>query len=451
MKKYTIQIHTIFFLLLPFLVICQTPDFINYQAAVKQDDGSPIANKEVTVSIQIDTDGGSFSQSQSAMTDNFGIIGLQIGGDELKDIDWSEGSARVSVSVSAGSQSISLGTVPIATVPYALYAESSGSSIPGPSPTFEWDGTKIRFEQPDGSFGDFVDLKGAQGNSVKVVGSIESVNNLPGVYAGEIGDMLIVEDTGEGYVWQGGSWLNIGTIQGPTGPKGDEGEQGEIGLTPEHQWAGTEIRFQNSNGTWGEFVDILGPKGDKGDQGEQGDQGPQGPPGNAGNFEPGDGIDITNNTITNIGDTNPNDDLTQNTQLSGEVEGPFNNLKVVGIAGESVSQISPDNGDVLTFADGEWRGIQPESGGITGIAAGGINSQGILSFASPGVTASITSNLVTVTISGASLSPSTASAVVTSRNGLFKVYTATFAGGSVSFMASDNESVYPMNFIIYHN
>jgi hypothetical protein len=33
----------------------------------------------------------------------------------------------------------------------------------GPAPEHEWDGTKLRFEQPDGAWGKAVDLKGEKG------------------------------------------------------------------------------------------------------------------------------------------------------------------------------------------------------------------------------------------------------------------------------------------------
>lgn len=55
------------------------------------------------------------------------------------------------------------------------------------------------------------------------------------------------------------------------GPQGEQGEDGLIGPAPEHQWVDTQLQFQNSDGSWGDLVDL---KGDQGEQGEQGETGP---------------------------------------------------------------------------------------------------------------------------------------------------------------------------------
>lgn len=77
-------------------------------------------------------------------------------------------------------------------------------------------------------------------------------------------------------------------IQGPqgnVGPKGDKGDKGDIGPQgdkgdkPAHQWNDTELRFENPNGTWGTYVDLIGPQGPQGLQGPKGDTGEQGPQG----------------------------------------------------------------------------------------------------------------------------------------------------------------------------
>ena len=89
--------------------------------------------------------------------------------------------------------------------------------------------------------------------------------------------------------------------QGATGPQGPEGPVGNTGAAPEHVWSGTELRFKNPNGSWGDFTDLEGPTGPQGPQGIQGatgpggstgpegpegPQGPQGPQGIQGNIGP---------------------------------------------------------------------------------------------------------------------------------------------------------------------
>lgn len=64
--------------------------------------------------------------------------------------------------------------------------------------------------------------------------------------------------------------------QGPPGPIGPVGPPGEDGDTPDHQWRGTEIRFRNSDGSWGKWVDLKGKRGPVGISGPQGEKGDPG-------------------------------------------------------------------------------------------------------------------------------------------------------------------------------
>ena len=58
--------------------------------------------------------------------------------------------------------------------------------------------------------------------------------------------------------------------QGPQGETGPQGPQGEKGDKPQHEWIGTQLRFENPDGSWGPAVDLKGEKGDKGDKGDPG-------------------------------------------------------------------------------------------------------------------------------------------------------------------------------------
>lgn len=86
----------------------------------------------------------------------------------------------------------------------------------GTSPEYEWSGTSIRFKNPDGSWGDYVDLAGPQGQ----------------------------KSTG---------------FAGPTGPQGIQGPPGPQGLTG----------LTGPQGPQG-IQGVQGPKGDKGDTGISG-------------------------------------------------------------------------------------------------------------------------------------------------------------------------------------
>ena len=50
-------------------------------------------------------------------------------------------------------------------------------------------------------------------------------------------------------------------IDGKPGPAGEPGEKGD---KPAHQWRGTALRFEKPDGSWGQFVDLEGPRGPRG-------------------------------------------------------------------------------------------------------------------------------------------------------------------------------------------
>ncbi len=70
--------------------------------------------------------------------------------------------------------------------------------------------------------------KGDDGASITLKGAVNSISNLP--TTGNIqGDLYVVQTDGNGYVWNGTSWVNVGQIRGP---KGDTGAQGPAGPAP---------------------------------------------------------------------------------------------------------------------------------------------------------------------------------------------------------------------------
>ena len=103
---------------------------------------------------------------------------------------------------------------------------------------------------------------------LNIIGSLPHPDLLPRP-GSERGDAYLI--TGELWVWDGGDWINAGSIQGPTGPEGPRGPQGETG-------ARGPQGLQGIPGPKGD----TGPKGDPGDQGPMGLQGPEGPEGPAG-------------------------------------------------------------------------------------------------------------------------------------------------------------------------
>ena len=75
----------------------------------------------------------------------------------------------------------------------------------------QWDGTKLRIRNPDGTWGEWVNLRGEPG---------------------EMG------------------------FDGKNGIDGWDGQDGIDGDIPEHQWDGTKIRFRQPSGQWGQYVEL---------------------------------------------------------------------------------------------------------------------------------------------------------------------------------------------------
>lgn len=220
-----------------FFVICmtgttntfsQSPEGINYQATLRDASGNLMNNQAVTLWFIIHKDSANggivYRESHTVTTNNYGgtsaIIGKGIPSTLLlfNSINWGAHHHYLQVRVNT----TDLGTTQLMSVPYALYAKSSGSSIPGPK-------------------GD----TGARG---------------PIGPQGLVGPQGPKGDTGvQGLMGPQG-------IQGPAGPQGIQGIKGDPGIQGPQG-------IQGLTGAQGS----TGPQGPKGDPGIQGPIGPQGP------------------------------------------------------------------------------------------------------------------------------------------------------------------------------
>ena len=90
------------------------------------------------------------------------------------------------------------------------------------------------------------------------------------------GLLVFDTDSSKYSYWDGTTWTYIFGPMGPQGPAGPTGDKGEM---PAYSWNGTQLRFQNPDGTWGVYVDLKGIQGDIGPTGADGPQGIQGPSG----------------------------------------------------------------------------------------------------------------------------------------------------------------------------
>ena len=129
----------ILFFSLVFLAIginAQPPQLIPYQAIARGNAGNPVLNQNIGLrfSIHDQTISGAvvWQESQTVVSNNLGIIVTALGGTtQLTSVDWGSGAKflQVEMDVTGGSNYLDMGTQQMMSVPYALYAETSGSVV----------------------------------------------------------------------------------------------------------------------------------------------------------------------------------------------------------------------------------------------------------------------------------------------------------------------------------
>ena len=141
------------FLILLFLslsIYAQSPEKMSYQAVVRDANNTLVANQTVGMRISIlqSTITGPvvYTEIHSVDTNINGLVSLEIGNgstsDDFSTIDWSAGPyfIKTETDPTGGSSFTIIGTSQLMSVPYAMYAKSSGSSLPGPEGPAGFDG-----------------------------------------------------------------------------------------------------------------------------------------------------------------------------------------------------------------------------------------------------------------------------------------------------------------------
>jgi hypothetical protein len=134
---------TFFLFIIPFLALSQVPESFKYQAVVRNVSGTLIANQNVTIKSSIlsnDVNGAVvYAETQNVTTTEFGLIHLNIGQGtfvqgSFSAIPWGDSSyfLKTEFDLSGSGNFQFIGVTQLLSVPYALYAKTSGSSTPGP-------------------------------------------------------------------------------------------------------------------------------------------------------------------------------------------------------------------------------------------------------------------------------------------------------------------------------
>jgi hypothetical protein len=197
-------------LLLVGKVSAQAPQKMSFQSVIRNNSNTLVTNQMVGMRISIlqgnATGSSVYVENQTPLTNANGLASMEIGSGtvisgNMTDLNWADGPyfIKIETDPTGGNNYTISGTSQLLSVPYALYSENSGNSIPGPQ-------GPIGLTGPAGA-------TGAQG-SIGLTGP-EGPQGL----VGPAGPQGLTGPQGA----QG--------IQGEPGPTGLTGAQGPIGLT----------------------------------------------------------------------------------------------------------------------------------------------------------------------------------------------------------------------------
>ncbi|MCB0852443.1 MAG: hypothetical protein KDD63_09485, partial [Bacteroidetes bacterium] len=145
---------------LPFSLMAQTPQGINYQAVARDNTGSLIANQNIDVRFTIlQTGNPVFEEVHNIITNDYGLFTLIIGNGivtngDFSAIDWANGVHQLNVEMDAGAGFVNMGTSQLVSVPYSLLAQKVetidlnladindvGNNSPSSGDVLKWNGT----------------------------------------------------------------------------------------------------------------------------------------------------------------------------------------------------------------------------------------------------------------------------------------------------------------------
>jgi len=219
MIKYVTVIGVSLITFLPYNAISQAPNKFSYQAVIRNSSNALVTNSAVGMRISIlqtsATGTAVYVETQTPNTNINGLASLEIGGGTVvsgnfSSINWANGPffIKTETDPAGGTNYTIIGVTQMLSVPYALFAENAGNSIPGP-------------QGPAG-------LNGADGNGIS-----STVDNGDGTFT---------------FNYDDGSVFTTSNLTGPQGAIGPQGllTNGSVaGNTP--FWNGSAWIINNSN------------------------------------------------------------------------------------------------------------------------------------------------------------------------------------------------------------
>ena len=134
------KLFTLLAFAITIITTAQAPQGFNYQATIRNNTGQLLLNQTVLVNFNIlqnsDTGPVVYSENQTANTDDLGHINLVVGQGTattgtFAGINWASGSYFLGIELNTGTGYVAMGTTQLLSVPYALYANTSGSTSNG--------------------------------------------------------------------------------------------------------------------------------------------------------------------------------------------------------------------------------------------------------------------------------------------------------------------------------
>jgi len=131
------KLYTLLALIVLTTITAQAPQGFNYQATVRNNVGQLLVNQIVLVKFNILQNSATgtlvYSENQTANTDDLGHIALVVGQGTattgtFSTINWGSGSYYLGIEVNTGTGYVAMGITQLISVPYALYANSAGST-----------------------------------------------------------------------------------------------------------------------------------------------------------------------------------------------------------------------------------------------------------------------------------------------------------------------------------
>jgi uncharacterized protein (TIGR02145 family) len=131
------KLYTLFTLFLSLLALAQAPQGFNYQATIRNSSGQLLLNQIVSVKFNVLQNSSTgtivYSETQTTTSDDLGQISLIVGQGTpttgtFSAINWGSGNYYMGIELNTGNGYVAMGTTQLLSVPYALYANSSGNS-----------------------------------------------------------------------------------------------------------------------------------------------------------------------------------------------------------------------------------------------------------------------------------------------------------------------------------